>query len=292
MWRVLRLLTNLVLSSFVFNFFITILVVILNPFEKISSFEFLILFLDMFVFYGPLWIFALWILFHLIQFFSEKKFKIGIISPPTLTYFLFAAVFLSSLIIYLNYDYYFIQFSKNIKSIFIEILLVNLIIIISGTFFVLSKNINKKWIQIITIISLLISFINTYYTVISNKSSIQKNKEIDIIEKKENPRKIKIVIMNGLSLGIINSLKSEQNLLNFNFLLKNGVAGNINLFKPNLNISLLNTALTGKLPSELPYHSNYKFKFRNIKKEFNIFPRYIFFRYSSNIKFSFFYKKK
>ncbi len=291
MWRVLRLLTNLVLSSFVFNFFITILVVILNPFVKISNYDFLILFLDMYVFYGPLWIFSLWIIFYMIQFFSEKKINIGIMSPPSLTYFLFFSIFISSLIIYLNYDYYLIQFSNTIKSIFIEILLVNLIIIISSIIFILSKSFNKKWIHIITIFILSISFLNTYYSVIVNRSLIPPYKA-DIIQKqKTEPRKIRIVIMNGLSLSIINSLKSEQHLLNFNYLLKNGVAGNIKLFKPNLDISLLNTAFTGILPSKLPYHSNYKFKFRNIKKEFNIFPRYIFFRYSSKFKFSLFYKK-
>lgn len=291
MWRVLRLLTNLVLSSFVFNFFIAILVVILNPFVKISNYDFLILYLDMYVFYGPLWIFSLWVIFYMIQFFSEKKINIGIISPPSLTYFLFFSIFISSFIIYLNYDYYLIQFSNTIKSIFIEILLINLIIIISSIIFILSKNFNKKWIHIITIFSLSISFLNTYYSVIVNRSSIPPY-EADIIQKqKTEPRKIRIVIMNGLSLSTINSLKSEQHLLNFNYLLKNGVAGNIKLFKPNLDISLLNTAFTGLLPSKLPYHSNYKFKFRNIKKEFNIFPRYIFFRYSSKLKFSLFYKK-
>ncbi len=291
MWRVLKLLTNLVLSSFVFNYYITILVILLNPFELINDYEFLILFLDMYVFYGPLWVFSLWILFYFFQFFSENKFNIGILSPPTLTYFFFFSVFVSSLVIYLNYDYYLIQFPKTIQSIFIEILLVNLVIIISSIIFIFSKNLNKKWIHSLALFILIISFINTYNTVQTKKKLI-KGYEADLIKtQKDEPRKIRIVIMNGLSLSVINNIKSEQNLLNFNFLLKNGVAGNIDLFKPNLDVSLLNTAFTGKLPSSLPYHSNYKFKFRNINKEFNVFPRYIFFRYSSKLKFSFFYKK-
>jgi predicted AlkP superfamily phosphohydrolase/phosphomutase len=126
--------------------------------------------------------------------------------------------------------------------------------------------------------------------VVTNQQTPKTIKFDKIIHQKIKPRKIRIVIMNGLSLNIINSLRSEHNLLNFNYLLKKGVSGKFDLFKPNLNLSLLNTTFTGKLPSQLPYHSNYKFKFRNIKKEFNVFPRYIFFRYSSKLKFSYFYK--
>jgi len=290
-WRILKLLTNLVISSFVFNYFITILVIILNPFVQINKGDFIVLFLDLFVFYGPLWIFVIWIIFYLLQFFSEKKINVGIIKPPTLIHFLFFGFFISSIIIYLNYDYYFIQFTKNIKSIFIEILLVNMIIIIASIFLILSKSINKKWLQIAAITAMFIGLLNTFYLVNNKKESINIHYSKKVFKQNINPRKIRIVIMNGLSLNTINSIRTENKLLNFDYLLKNGVAGKISLFKPNLNISLLNSAFTGKLPSQLPYHSNYKFKFRSLQKEFNIFPRYIFFRYSSKLKFSFFYKK-
>lgn len=117
---------------------------------------------------------------------------------------------------------------------------------------------------------------------------------IDIDKKKfsqeVSPRKIRIVIMDGLSSNFILSLSSEQKLLNFKYLMNNGVRGSITTFKPNLNLSLMNSGLTGLKPSEFNLHSNNKFKFPDLEYEFNTFPRYIFFRYSSNFKFTLFYK--
>jgi hypothetical protein len=53
----------------------------------------------------------------------------------------------------------------------------------------------------------------------------------------------------------------------------------------------LNTALTGLKPSEFHQHSNTKFKFLNVKTEFDVRPRYIFFRKSSNLGITSFYNK-
>jgi hypothetical protein len=105
------------------------------------------------------------------------------------------------------------------------------------------------------------------------------------------PRKIRIVILDGLSLNNLYSLSSEESLLNFNHLLKNGVRGRIAGFKPNFNLALLNSTLTGQPPANFRYRSDSRYKFSELPLEFDIFPRYIFFRYSSVLKFIVFYKK-
>jgi hypothetical protein len=87
-------------------------------------------------------------------------------------------------------------------------------------------------------------------------------------------------------------MTSEQVLLNFNHLLKNGIRCRISGFKPNFDLALLNSTLTGLKPSKFSFHSDFKFKFYGLDQEFNIFPRYIFFRYSANINSTSFYKKK
>lgn len=290
MWKSIKLFINLLITSIVFNYFITILILLLNPQISLTIKDFFILYFDLFIFYGSLWFIFTGIIFFITQFFSEKKYQIGILSPPTITYFLSFTIFIISFILYFNYDYYFDFFPGNIKFKFLKILLINLILIITGILFLTIKKINKKWIQTFFLIILLYNIVICYNSVIYNNNSSLDNIDKKKFSQEVIPRKIRIVIMDGLSSNFILSLSSEQKLLNFKYLINNGVRGRITTFKPNLNLSLLNSGLTGLKPSEFNLHSNYKFKFPDLEYEFNIFPRYIFFRYSSNFKFTLFYK--
>ena len=97
--------------------------------------------------------------------------------------------------------------------------------------------------------------------------------------------------MEGLSLNFLLSLSEEQKLLNFDYLIKNGVRCRVTSFKPNFELGLLNTMLTGRVAAKHTFHSYHRFKISDLQHEFNIFPRYIFFRYSSLLGFTAFYKK-
>lgn len=295
MWRAIKLFLNLLLTSLVFNYFILILILLLNPQISINNNEFFILYLNLSFYYVPIWFVIIGFVFFIIQFFSEKKYPIGIFNPPTLTYFLSFTILTISFILFFNYDYYFEFFPSTIKASFIKILLLNLILIIIGIIFVFFKKINKKWIQFFFLIFLLYNIINSYAsTIFINHSNhfLDKNKKEKILFQKITPRKIRIVILDGLSLNTILSKSSKQKLLNFNLLINEGVRGRILGFKPNFNLSLINSALTGLKPSEFTRHSNYRFKFSNLEHEFDIFPKYIFFRTSSNLNFTAIFKKK
>ncbi|MCP5103771.1 MAG: hypothetical protein GY950_10355 [bacterium] len=296
MWRSIKLTLNFLLTAVVFNFFVLILILLLNPHIQVSNHEFLVLYADLFVFYGPLWFIFIGITFFMLQFFSEKKYPIGIFKPPTVTYFMFFNILCCSFFLYLNYDYYIEFLSPTVKINFIKILLVNLALIITGVVFVFFKKMEKKWIQIIFFSILCYNMIHSYTAVmyISQDSHISTGNienEKRNAQRKTTDRKIKIVIMDGLSLNLIDSMASEQKVLNFNELLKKGASGKISGFKPNLGLSLLNSTLTGLKPSEFSLHSNTKFKFVNIKHEFDVRPRYIFFRKSSHLKVTSFFNK-
>lgn len=294
MWRSIKLFFNILLTSIVFNFFVLILILLLNPHITVTNSDFFFLCLNLYTFYGPLWFIIFSVTFFVIQFFSEKKFSIGTFNPPTITYFLSFTVLIVSFFLYLNYDYYIEFFSTTTKANFIRILLINLSLIITGVVFVFFKKINKKWVQIIFLIILSYSIIHSYTIVIYNDQTDHlyvKDDEGNISHQKITPRKIKIVIMDGLALNIIYSLSSEQKLLNFNEIIKKGASGKIIGYKPNLSFSLINSALTGLKPSEFTVHSNTKFKFTNINHEFNVRPRFIFFRKSSHLKVTSFFNK-
>lgn len=295
MWRTVKLGFNLLVTALVFNYFVTVTVFLLNPHISASAKDFFKVFLQMLMYYGPMCFLMLGILFIIVQFFAERKYPIGIFDPPTITYFLAFDILVISFFLFLNYDYYLEFFTTDTKVTFIKILLINLLLIITGVVFFFFKKIDKKWIQLLFLVILIYNIYHSFNAVIfstptSGSAPLMKNRD-DIALARENARKIKIVIMDGLSLNLIKNLAAEQKLLNFNELLKKGVNGRVKGFKPNLNYSLINTALTGLTPSGFTLHSNTKYKFPGVKLEFDIRPRYIFFRKSSFLNITSFYNK-
>ncbi len=264
----------------------------LNPHILLSNKELITLFFNLYLFYGPLWILIILLIFSIIQFFAERKYKIGIVSPPTLTYFLSFTMLNVSIIFYSNYEYYYDFFKSDTRTKLVTVLLINLFLVITGIIFVFYKKVNKTWIQLIFILLLILNMTNAYSSIISLNRNIEGD-DIKIQPQVEPiPRKIRIVIMDGLSLQFIKSYTSGQSLLNFDLLMKNGVRGRIRGFKPNFNMSLINSAMTGLRPYRFRYHSDYKFRFRELPYEFDMFPKYIFFRNSSVFNSTTFYKKK
>ncbi|MEN8223229.1 MAG: hypothetical protein ABFR36_08210 [Acidobacteriota bacterium] len=264
----------------------------LNPHIFLSDSEIFTLFFNLYLFYGPLWFIIITIVFIIIQFFAEKKYNIGILSPPTLTYFLSFTILNISIIFYSNYEYYYDFFKAETRTKLVTVLLINLFLVITGIIFVFFKKINKSWVQLIFILLLLINMTNAYTSIISLDRTEDKSEMKFHSHLETTPRKIRIVIMDGLSLKFISSYSSDQNLLNFNLMLKNGVRGRIRGFKPNFNMSLINSAMTGLRPYNFRYHSDFKYRFRELSWEFDMFPKYIFFRNSSVLNSTTFYKKK
>ncbi len=254
---------------------------------------YLSLFLNIFTYYGPIWLIISTVIFLILQFFSEKKFSIGFFSPPSLTYFLAATVFITSLVFYFNYDYYIQFFSPKIKAIFNLILMMDLILLTLALIFVFSSPSIRKWTQIAFLGILTFSIINTSINILSPIADPPVNPEATRNTRLDNtPRKIRLIIMNGLSQSYIKEMAATQKLRNFNHLLKNGARSTIKTFSPNFNLGLLNSMLSGQKPNLYYEHSHYKYRFPDLSYEFDNFPRYIFFRYSSYFGVTAFYQRK
>ncbi len=269
---------------------------LLNPYIPVTDSEFLVMFQDIFVYYGPLWFILLGVIFHVIQFFAERKYPIGVFNPPTITYFMSFNILVVAFFLFLNYDYYIEFFTPATKANFIKILAIQLALVITGVLFIFFRKTHRKWIQVTFLLLFVFNIFYSYNIVLSHEQAFRGLVESggnnrDISSRKAPPRKIKIVIMDGLSLNLIYALSSEQKLLNFNEVIKKGVSGKITGYKPNLELSLINTALTGLKPSEFTLHSNTKFKFLKVKHEFDVRPRYIFFRKSSYLGVTSFFNK-
>jgi hypothetical protein len=284
----------------VVTFFVQTLALLLNPHIPVTVQEFFLLYVNLYIFYGPMWFIFIGIVFLAIQFFSERKYPIGIFKPPTLMYFLSFTMLIVSLVFYLNYDYYFDFFEGTAKFNFIRVLLINMALVITGIIFVFFKKLNKKWIQILFISILSLNIFLAYSSATGDRGDLpapvhRVNKitpQRQFTDGKFTRRKIRIVLMDGLSLGLLNSLTGEQKLLNFKEIIKKGVSGRIESFAPNMDIAVLNAALTGLRPSQFTPHSHNKFKFEDIDHEFDILPRFVFFRKSPYINTTTFYKRE
>ena len=290
MLRSLKLVINFALTACIFTFFILLLIAFLNPRVVIEKGMLLPVFLNLLTYYGPLWLVFISLSFFVVQFFSERKYPIGFINPPTPVYFISFTILVVSVLIYVNYDYYYDFFDGAAKNNFIKILFLNFLILILGIIFILLKTPRKKWFQVLFM--LLMCFdVWAGYTMFMQKNSTLTSTFKYTAPVINPPRQINLVIMEGLSMNYLLSVSQEQKLLNFNWIKENGVMGRLKTFSPNPELSFFNTLLTGESPADFAMHSDFKFQFHDALLEFDIFPRYIFFRNSAKLKVTNFYKK-
>lgn len=289
MLRSLKLVINFALTAFVFTFFILLLIGLLNPGVAIEKAGLLPVFLNLLTFYGPLWFVFIALTFFVVQFFSERKYPIGFFNPPTPVYFFSFTMLVVSVLIYANYDYYHDFFQAAARDKFIKILLLNFLLLIMGLVFIFSKSRRRKWLQILFLLLLLADGLAAYALIMQKVMPLPSAFKYTAPAINP-PRQINMVIMEGLSLNYLLGSSQEQNLLNLNWIKENGVIGRLKTHEPNMDLSLFNTLLSGELPAAAAAHSAFKFQFRDLQLEFDIFPKYIFFRNSAKLDVIDFYK--
>ncbi len=290
MLRSLKLVINFAFTACVFTFFILLLIGLLNPGVAIEKAGLLPAFLNLLTFYGPLWFVFIALIFFVVQFFSERKYPIGFFDPPTPVYFFSFTMLVVSVLLYANYDYYHDFFQPAARDKFIKILLLNFLLLILGLVFTFSKSRRKKWLQALFMLLLVADGLTAYALLIQKVIPLPSAFKYTAPAINP-PRQINIVVMAGLSLNYLLGSSREQNLLNLNWIKENGVIGRLKTHEPNIDLSLFNTLLTGELPSAAVAHSAFKFQFRDLPLEFDIFPKYIFFRNSAKLDVTVFYKK-
>lgn len=278
-YRILKLVGNIIIATVVGIYFIGILVLLLNSHFVLQLGEFLLLIRNISLFYFPLIFILLIILFFVFQFFSEKKYPVGFLQPASPVYFTSFVLALISIIYFFNYEYYKFFFPLELKKIFLKILLLNILVVLVAILYIFF-HLRQKVVIIGFYVLLLLALYQPLHAVVlknfplASNARMTLNPDINPIQKK-----IHIVIMNSLSLNFLNTLQTEKPLMNLNHLLKNGVRGNIETFKPNFDLALFNSALSGLEPSHFTHHSDLNYKFVDLEEyDFQLFPRYLFFR--------------
>jgi hypothetical protein len=288
--RSLKLVINFALSACLFAFFMLLLIAFLNPRVTIPPDMRLPIFLNLLTYYGPMWMVFIAVSFFFVQFFAERKYPIGFFNPPTPVYFFSYTVMIASVLFYANYDYYYDFFTIGAKNNFIKVLLLNFLVLIMGIVFIFLKSRRKRWLQ--ALLMLLVGLdVWAGYTLLKQEHPAVPTAYKYTAPVISPPRQLNLVIMEGLSLNYLLSVSQESKLLNFNWIKENGVMGRLRTFRPNPELSFFNTLLSGEPPANFAEHSDFKFQFRDAPCEFDIFPRYIFFRNSAKLNVTNFYKK-
>ena len=289
MLRSARLVIHFAFAAGVFSFFILCLIGLLNPGITITFADLLPLYLDLLSYYGPLWFVAIALTFFMVQFFAERKYPIGFFNPPTAVFFLSFTMLAVSVIFYANYDYYHDFFSAAARNRFIKVLLLHFLLLIVGMVFVMVRSQRKRWLHALFLLLLLADGLAAAALLISwtppPPSTVRFSPPTI-----DPPRQVNIVVMEGLSLNYLLGASQEQKLLNLSWIRDNGVVGRLKTHQPNMDLSLLNTLLSGEPPAAAAAHSSYKYQFRDLPLEFDIFPKFIFFRNSSKLDVTYFYK--
>ncbi len=268
-----------------------LLIAFLNPRVSFTAGTLLPIFLNLLTYYGPLWVVFISLSFFIVQFFAERKYPIGFINPPTPVYFISYTVLIASVVFYANYDYYQVFFDSAAKSRFFKVLLLNFLLLILGIIFIFLKTRRKKWLQAFFMLLALVS-LWAGHALLVEKADAPASAFTYSAPVMAPPRQINLVIMEGLSLNYLLSVSQEQKLLNFNWIKENGVIGSLKTFKPNPELAFFNMLLSGESPDAFAQHSDYKFQFNDAPLEFDIYPRYIFFRNSARLEVTSFYKKR
>ncbi len=194
-----------------------------------------------------------------------------------------------SVIFYANYDYYHDFFSAAARNRFIKVLLLHFLLLIVGMVFVMVRAQRKKWLQALFLLLLLADGLAAAALLLSwtppPPAAVRYSPPTITL-----PRQVNIVVMEGLSLNYLLGSSQEQKLLNLRWIRDNGVVGRLKTHQPNMDLSLLNTLLSGDPPAAAAAHSAYKYQFRDLPLEFDIFPKFIFFRNSSKLDVTHFYK--
>ena len=253
--------------------------------------EFALLFSNLLLYFGIGWMVLSTIFYFFAQFMAGRKFTVGVLWPPTLTYLLSFTTLVVTFVYFLNYDYYLSFFSTASKALWLRLLVVQLILVIIGVVFIVQKGKGKKWIQAVFLALLSYQILAVFTGIISLSTSSVHPPDRQHLLQEVTPRRIRVVIADGIPISYLLSQSSEQKLLNFNFLIRNGVRARIKSFKPNFSHSQLNTLFSGLPPAHFHNHSQIKFKVGELKREFDLFPRFVLFRYSSALHVSSFYRR-
>ena len=278
--RAFALWTSLVLNAVVFTLLIAHLVFFLNPWQIVTWGDQLAVAGQLLIVYAPAWILLHLLGFTLIQFFSLKPLPIGILKPATLGHLLFCTHFTMGVVYFFNYLYQSALLPEETQALLLRTTLFLLVLILVGVIFLFAGPSFRYILSYTLLLATLGLLALNSFSFLGHTISQRESNGL-LPPRDSHPRRIRLILLNGLSQNLISTLIADQKLLNFQHLEQHGVTGVFSTFRPNHTPALLQSLLTGQRPSHFSTRSSYRYKIAGCAHEFDLTPRYIFFRYTA-----------
>jgi len=277
--KLIRVLTNCLLSGFFFCLLLALLLADLNINLVLKPLVFVKLAVFLMLSYGLLVALASLAVYYVHRFFAAKKAPTGFISPSflMLSFSFLTIVFL--IIFRENYAYFSSFFEDGLQTRLVIQMMALFLLATAG--FVLHYRYHHHhprrayfavFFALLGVILGLVAGLRLSYPRPAKRSK-PAGLEASAIEKE-----ITILNLDGLSLDFILPLSTERKLPNFSWLMENGCWGRLESFTPN-ELSVLDCSFsTGKLPGKHRLISEVQYRIPGIRDKIEVVPRFILFR--------------
>jgi len=275
--RLLRVLTNSLLSGLFFAFLLALLVADLNINRQVSAGFFIQVAMHLALIYGLLMAVIVFFGYVIGQFFFGRQARLAFISPSFLSLSLSFVIVVFLVIFKMNERYFSSFFGTAMRSRLLIQMVVLLVLCLLGLACFLGYRRSRKafvawaYFVIVGIGLALVLVQRARFPMFQARSGstplLGKNVE----------KRITLVGLEGLSFDFIIPLVGRGKLPNFSWLMDNGNSGKLASFSPTERVSLEASFSTGKLPAEHRVLSGRRYRLWKMKEELEIVPRFILF---------------
>jgi hypothetical protein len=275
--RLLRVLTNSLLSGLFFAFLLALLVADLNLNRQASAGFFLQLTLHLALIYGLLMAALVFFAFFIGQLFFDRRARLAFVSPSFLS-LSFSFVIIVFLVIFrLNQRYFSSFFVTEVRTRLLVQMLVLLALSLLGLIFFLSFRRSRK--AFVAWAYFIVLGIGLGVTVVQRDlfPQFQTRLESAPLMGKNADKRITLIGLEGLSFDFIIPFVAQGKLPNFSWLMDNGNSERLAGFSPTDRVSLEASFSTGKLPAEHRVFSGRRYRLWRMKEELENAPRFILF---------------
>jgi hypothetical protein len=275
--RLLRVVTNSLISGLFFAFLLAILVADLNINRPLSAGLLAQLTLGLAPVYGLLLAVACVLGFLFAQFFFGRGARIAVFSPSflTLSFSLLIVLFLA--IFRANEDYFSSFFSPEVKSRLLTQGMLLLALSFLGLISLVGFRRLRKALFFWAYFALLVFGLNLVLIQRSRFPLPEEPPGTTPLQGKKTEKRITLIGLEGLSYDFIVPLISRGKLPNFTWLLENGNSGKLASFSPTETVSLQASLSTGKLPAKHRVLSGRRYRFGKMRDDLETAPRFILF---------------
>jgi hypothetical protein len=277
--KFLKVLANAVLCALFFAGLVALLTLDININLAFAAGPFVRLALALAVFYGPIIVLAIVLLFFVIQFFSGRRFAIKPVSPSFLAVAFIPLIAFFLFIFWENCGYFSSFFDPAVGALLrAQGTALAVLAVLGAAALYASRRYGKKLLPLGAYFAFFAAVMVLLAWLRAEFPSSRPGARTGRLEARTIDRNVLLVGLEGLSLDIIFPLIAEGKLPNFSWLVDNGSWGRLGTLAPTESLLLDHSLETGKLPAKHRQLSANAYEPILKGYRLEVTPRYILFR--------------